>query len=89
MAAAALAVRAVDLDDLDTPRPQMSSEARSIRACPFHAYAGHLTEMSEPLQGASITGWCGGERLDSELNPVLIERGDDVHVTMRVDPAGD
>jgi hypothetical protein len=86
---APLAVRAVDLQDVDTLALQLPSEAGAIVACALDADQLDVAEGSKPSKQTAVAGRRGLVRLHAEQRPAMIQSGADMDVEVGVDTPGD
>jgi len=84
-----LAIRAVDLDDLDAGPAQEPPEARPIGAGALDAHLRQRPEPTHPLQHRRVAPGGGGERLHAEHAADGVQGGGDVDVEVRVDSTDD
>ena len=86
---ALLAIRSVDLDDLDTNSAQVAGKARAIRTGALDADLGDVAECLEPAQQRLVAGRVGGKALRAEQSTERIEGCGYMDVAVRVDTTGD
>src|SRR6056297_1271646 len=84
-----LAIRSVDLDDVDAFAGEMSSEAGTIGAGALDTDQADLTEACQPGDQATEAAHGGVERLDAEDAAVGVDGCGDVELEVSVDTAGD
>ena len=87
-AAALLAIRSVDLDDLDTDSAQVAGQARAIGTGALDADLGDVAEGLEPAQQRLVAGSVGLEALRAEQSTERVECRRNVDVEMSVDTTG-
>ena len=88
-APAGLAVRPVDLEDLDTGLTEVASQAGPVGAGPFDAHLGDLAERAHPIEQLAVASGRGREALRVEDLAPLVDDSCDVDVFVRVHPADD
>ena len=89
LAPAALAVGPVDFDDADPLGVEVAGQPGSIGAGPFDADELDGAEVAQPPQQLLVAALGGGEALDAEQGPPLVQSRSYMDVEVRVDPAGD
>jgi len=87
--ASPLPVRAVDLDHRDAFSEEMAGQAGAVAAGALDADQLDGPEPAQPHKGSAISVTGGVEALDAQQRAAFVERGDDVHVEMRVDTRSD
>jgi hypothetical protein len=88
LTAAVLPVGAIDLDDPDTSRGDITGQSGAVTAGPFDAGHGDGTEPAQPAQQAGIAGRGGGELPGAEQPADRIERGGDMRIRVSIHAAG-
>ena len=84
-APAILAIRSVDLEDLDTCPAQVAGQARAVGPGALHADFGDVAEGSEPAEQRLVAGGVGLEALRAEQPAERIERSCYMDVEVCVD----
>ena len=87
--AACLAVRSVDLDDVDVLAAKEPREPRAIGARALDADLGDLAEPRSHVEERSIASCVGREGLGADEPAERVEGSGDVDVEVRVDAPGD
>ena len=89
LAPAALAVGAVDFDDADPLGLEVPGQPGSIGAGAFDADQLDGAEVAQPPQQLLVAARGGGEALDAEEGPSLVQSRSYMDVEVRIDTAGD
>ncbi len=80
-----LAIRSVDLEDLDADSAQVAGQARAIGPGALHADLGDVAEGSEPAEQRLVARCVGLEALRAEQPAERVEGGSDMDVEVSVD----
>ena len=89
LAPPALAVGTVDFDDADPLGLEVAGEPGTIGPGPFDADQLDGAEVGEPPQQLLVAALGGGEALDTEESPSLVQSRSYMDVEVRIDAAGD
>jgi hypothetical protein len=87
--ASPLPVRPIHLDHRDAFSEEMAGQAGAVAAGALDADQLDGPEPAQPHKGSAISVTGGVEALDAQQRAAFVERGDNVHVEMRVDTRGD
>ena len=89
LAPPALAVGTVDFDDADPLGLEMAGEPGTIGSGPFDADKLDGAEVGEPPEQLLVAVLGGGEALDTEESPSLVQSRSYMDVEVRIDAADD
>src|SRR5277367_1512429 len=84
----ALSIGAIDFDHSHTLALEMSGQPGSIRPSPFDPDQLDRAEATQPAQQLLVAVLSGGEALDAEESPSLVQSCSYMDVEVRIDPAG-
>jgi hypothetical protein len=87
--AATLSVGSINLDHSDAFTVEVTGESSSVGAGALHAQQLNGPEAPQPGQQLVVAAWRRLEGLDSKESSPFVQGGGNMHVEVRVDPAGD
>ena len=83
-----LAIRSVDLEDLDANSAQVACQARAIRTGALDADLGDVAEGSEPAEQRLVAAGVGLKALRAKQPAEWVEGGSDMDVEVSIDATG-
>ena len=84
-----LAVRPIDLDDVDAVGLQVTGEPGAVAASALDADQGDGSEAAQPAEQAPVAGGVRGKRLDAQQPADGVQGGGHMDVEVGVNASGD